>query len=82
MADAFDASKVTKIYLGKDRYCRCGCAGEYVDRGEPMFEKRLQRFVKMWCDYTPDDSLYSADITDTYRNISYGQNRAMTVYFD
>lgn len=78
MADAFDASKVTKIYLGKDRYCRCGCGGAYVDRGEPMFEKRLQRFAKMWCEYTPD----VADVNDTYLNISYGDNRALTVYFD
>lgn len=78
MADAFDASKVTKIYLGKDRYCRCGCGGEYVERGDFIFETRLQRFAKMWCEYTPDVS----DVSDTYLNISYGQNRALTVYFD
>lgn len=79
MADAFDASKVTKIYLGKDNHCRCGCGGEYVERGEPMFEKRLQRFAKLWCDYTPDPEL---DIDGSYYNISYGKNRALTVYFD
>lgn len=79
MADAFDASKVTKIYLGEDWACRCGCKGEYVERGEPMFDKRLQRFVKMWCEYDADPRF---DVTDTYLNISYGKNRAMTVYFD
>lgn len=79
MADAFDASKVTKIYIGKDRYCRCGCGGQYADRGDPIFEKRLKRFAKMWCDYEADPV---ADVGDTFLNISYGDNRALTVYFD
>ena len=74
----FDASKVTKIYLGRDRVCRCGCAGEYVNRGEPMFDKRLKRFAKMLCEYVPEKD----DVFDNYFNISYGQNRALTVYFD
>jgi hypothetical protein len=72
-----DISKVTKIYLGKDRACRCGCAGEYVSRGEPKFEKRLNRFAKMWCEYTPEKD----DVYGNYLNVSYGQNRALTVYF-
>jgi hypothetical protein len=82
MADAFDASRVTKIYLGKDRYCRCGCGGEYIERGDAMFEKRLRRFVAKWAEYTPDVSPEIADVSDDYLNISYGKNRALTVYFD
>jgi hypothetical protein len=78
MADAFDASKVTKIYLGKDRHCRCGCGGEYVDRGEALFEKRLQRFVAAWADYEPQ----KYDVEHGYLNYSYGKNRALTVYFE
>lgn len=72
-----DASKVSQIYLGRDKICRCGCFGEYVQPGEPKFEKRLKRFMKMVCDYVPSKD----DVCDSYVNISYGNDRAMTVYF-
>jgi hypothetical protein len=82
----FDATKVTKIYMGKDNHCRCGCAGEYLVRdtdsflghSPEKFAKRVARFAKMWCEYEPQ----KYDVTDNYLNISYGQNRALTVYFD
>lgn len=82
----FKAEAVTRIYLGRDRICRCGCAGEYVERGEPMFEKRLERFIKMAENYNFEEhvSAYGGflDMGDNYMNISYGKDRAMTVYFD
>lgn len=74
----FDASKVTKVYLGKDRVCRCGCAGEYVYRGEPKFEKRVANFARKLADYT----LTQDDLGDNFMNVSYGNDRALTVYFD
>lgn len=71
--------KITKIYLGRDRVCRCGCAGEYVEPGHPKFAKRAKRFMKMWESYTPTED----DVCEgVYKNISYGQDRALTVYFD
>jgi hypothetical protein len=73
-----DFSKVTKVYMGKDAHCRCGCGGEYVYRGQPFFEKRLARFAKKLSDYTPS----KFDVDSTYANVSYGNNRALTVYFD
>lgn len=82
----FKAEAVTRIYLGRDRICRCGCAGEYVERGEPMFEKRLERFIKMADTYNFEEHVTVGgnflDKCDTYMNISYGKDRAMTVYFD
>ena len=78
-----DFNKVTKIYLGADRACRCGCKGEYVTRGEPKFDLRLKRFMRMWETYTPikgDVGRYYRELL--YLNISYGSNRALTVYFD
>jgi hypothetical protein len=65
--------------MGKDRVCRCGCAGEYVKRGEPNFDKRLKRFEKMLSTYelTKDD-----EIEGEFINVSYGKDRALTVYFD
>jgi hypothetical protein len=73
-----DKNKITKIYMGRDRICRCGCAGEYVERGEPMFDLRLKRFIRMAETYTVGQD----DIGDNYINLSYGQDRALTVYFD
>ena len=71
--------KITKIYLGRDRICRCGCAGEYAYPGDAKFEKRAKRFMKMWDAYTPAKD----DVWDgVYKNISYGQDRALTAYFD
>ena len=79
--------RVTQIYLGRDKICRCGCQGEYVARGEPMFEKRLKRFLKMAETYDFEKNLgpngnpidYCQNV---YLNISYGKDRAITLYFD
>lgn len=71
------AEAVKKIYLGQDRVCRCGCKGSYVERGEPAFEKRLKRFARMWANYQPTGN----DVDNSYLNISYGNDRAMTAYF-
>jgi hypothetical protein len=69
---------ITKIYMGLDRHCRCGCGGEYVEIGKPKFEKRLKRFNSLLA----AAELSSGDNTDSYINVSYGNNRAMTAYFD
>lgn len=79
---SFDPTKVTKIYLGKDRHCRCGCGGEYVERDHPMFAKRLKRFQSMWSKYEPNLDQDVTDVDDSYLNISYATNSALTVYFD
>ena len=78
----FKAEAVTQIYTGKDRACRCGCNGEYVQRGEPKFAMQLEKFSKMWETYTPSTTKNAEDIGPNYMNISYGKNRALTVYFD
>ncbi len=77
MAQRFNAEDVTSIYMGLDKVCRCGCKGDYQEPGDPMFAKRLKRFMKLWEDYTPGDH----DDMLGYKNISYGNNRALTVYF-
>jgi hypothetical protein len=74
----FKAEDVNRIYLGQDRVCRCGCKGSYVERGEPGFERRLKRFARMWASYTPGTD----DTNTSYLNLSYGNDRAMTAYFD
>ena len=74
----FNAEAVTRVYLGQDRACRCGCKGSYAERGTPAFDKRLKRFARMWASYTPSRD----DVDTSFLNLSYGENRALTVYFD
>ena len=78
----FIAEEITKIYVGGDNVCRCGCAGEYVNRGEPKFDKRLKRFERLWKNYAPQ----KYDVDGSYLNITTSQSsktgRAITVYFD
>lgn len=74
----FLGKTITKIYMGKDRACRCGCAGTYTYPNSPLFAKRVARFQYMWDDYVPTVD----DMDDSYVNLSYGKNRALTVYFD
>ena len=73
----FDPSSVKKIYMGVDRGCRCGCGGEYITSGHPMFQKRLKRFEKMICKYKPGPH----DDNPHHKNISYGNNRALTIFY-
>ena len=71
------AERISQIYLGKDRICRCGCAGEYVTPEHPMFHKRLKRFHALVCkegSQTEDGG--------SYINVSYGNDRAMTIYLN
>jgi len=71
--------RITKIYTGKDNACRCGCKGQYVTADDPIFAKRLKRFEKMLATYEPKKD----DICEgVYFNISYGDDRAITAYFD
>ena len=79
------AEEITMVYVGGDRVCRCGCAGTYFEKGEPGFERRVKRFMKLWADYTPDGD----DVGDNYRNITTaeprgrnGTGRAITAYIN
>lgn len=73
----FEPERVKKIYLGQDRGCRCGCGGEYITAEDPMFQKRLKRFAKMICEYKPGPHDDGGDL----KNISYGNNRALTIFY-
>lgn len=74
---SLDPAKISQIYMGKDECCRCGCKGEYVVPGDRMFLKRLVRFEKLVC--TPGSQ---TEDFGNYINVSYGNNRAMTVYLN
>lgn len=68
-----DASKITRIYMGLGSYC-----GDYVERGEPMFDARLKRFLRMATVYCIDQE----DIGENYIKLRHGQDSVLTAYFD
>jgi hypothetical protein len=79
-------ANVSQVYVGKDRHCRCGCGGDYVatsymvnprsEVNDKLVEKRLKRGKRLI------ESGAETDFKSTYVNISTGDNRALTIYFD
>jgi len=80
-------NQISQIYIGKDRVCRCGCAGEYVstsymedprsDVDDKLAGSRLKRAKKLALNTTSE-----VDYQDTYINVSYGKDRVITIYLD
>lgn len=66
-----------KIYSGKDNCCRCGCKGKYYEPKDKMFKSMLDRSVNK---FLSEDS--TVDVYGNYINISYGNDRAYTIYFE
>ena len=79
--------QISQIYIGKDRVCRCGCAGTYVstsymedprnDVDDKLAGSRLKRAKKLSLN---TDSV--VDYSNNHINIGYGDNRAITIYLD
>ena len=82
----FNLSQISQTYVGKDACCRCGCGGEYTSTSyhvEPrspvndqLSESRLNRAKRL----IKKGNRY--EISSNHINISTGQNRALTLYFD
>ena len=68
--------QIYKIYSGRDNVCRCGCAGKYYNLGDKMFNSILKRATKKMSEPSVD-----VDDTGEYINISYGDDRAYTLYY-
>lgn len=71
--------KPSRIYVGRNQGCRCGCGGNYHDAGAPAFKgamTRLERMVGL------GEAKQDSDVDSSYVNFTYGDNRAVTVYFD
>ena len=81
-----EVSNISRVYSGKDRHCRCGCGGDYVDTShmevprsvvnDSKAAKRLRRAQRLY------KSGAETDFGVTYVNVVTGNNRALTVYFD
>lgn len=77
MNEQIDFSKATKVYVGADNACRCGCKGNYSEPGSVAFKRAISKAKKL-----QESGTFESDICDVYANFSYGNNRAVCVYFD
>ena len=79
--------QVSTVYVGLDNHCRCGCGGTYANTsymegaGDEVDDKlalrRLNKAKKLALQ--PDTEV---EYNDTFINVSYGNNRAITIYLD
>lgn len=80
-------NQISQIYVGKDRNCRCGCGGTYTatsfmedprsevnDRKAQSSLTRAKRMVER--------NKAEVEYGDNHINVAYGNNRAITIYFD
>ena len=72
---------IYQIYVGGDRVCRCGCAGNYYTPSDKSWKRNLNRFIKLvktqpWD--VEDEGSYINITTSSKGSIG----KAITVYFD
>jgi hypothetical protein len=82
----FKLSQISQTYLGADACCRCGCRGEYTatsyhnsprsEVNDSLVETRLERAKRL----IRKGNKY--EIGSNNINVSTGNNRALTLYFD
>ena len=51
-------SSIKRIYHGGDHVCRCGCAGNYFERGTPGFTRALNALRKGFMTESKGDVVY------------------------
>ena len=76
--DAFIAKfgPIERIYVGQDHCCRCGCRGRYYEEGQ--ISKHNLSFVLRIMAAGAECEI---DEGRPYVNLSYGDDRAVTIYF-
>lgn len=81
-----ELKNISQVYSGKQNCCRCGCGGNYVSTSfmkEPRSEvndklalQRLKRAKKLV------EAGAEIDFGGNYADITTGENRTLTFYFD
>lgn len=69
--------RITKIYVGQDHCCRCGCRGRYHE-GDEITRRNIAHAVRILA----LGGKCEIDEGCPYVNIPYGDDRAITIYFE
>lgn len=82
--ESLTIGQVSQVYVGKDRHCRCGCGGDYVatsfmveprsEVNDKLAKSRITKAKKLV------EQGAELRVEPTYFNVSYGNNRAITIY--
>ena len=72
-----NAAFVTQVYVGVDRACRCGCKGLYYKPGDASHTRAVNRANRMLREGSAE-----VEAEGCYVNLSFGNNRAICLYFD
>lgn len=80
LVESFLANKtIDKIYSGADNACRCGCRGKYYEADNRMFKSMLKKVMNK-VNEGGVEIHHCEDCGVEWINISYGDNRAYTIY--
>jgi len=77
--ETIDFDKATKIYYGKDNFCRCGCGGNYANKGERTFTRYKNAIENLLTAVGPVGE-WAED--KSWFNISIRDNKAYTIYLN
>jgi hypothetical protein len=80
-------SNISEIYVGLNRNCRCGCGGNYIATSYHKTKSNLSNDIEAQNKLNLAKELAlkkdsEIDYEDTYINIGYGNNQAITIYLD
>lgn len=78
---------ISRLYVGKNHWCRCGCGGNYHEKDTPGFKRAISRLMKPETVplSTADDSIdFRMGTQEAYMNIPLANrtNRCICLYFD
>jgi hypothetical protein len=84
----FEAEQVEKVYTGRDSGCRCGCHGTYTYRVDnPVIPREIACNGRVKSSVTRARKLVASgegkitDSNESYLNVSFGNDRAICIYF-
>lgn len=81
---------VSDVYVGRDSGCRCGCHGTYTktshstdkDDYSDVDDKKVKRILTRAHKLLTTGEGRVTDSCNIYTNISYGNDRAICIYFN
>lgn len=73
--------KITLVYQGKDSGCRCGCNGVYYRPSDDLDDNAFEVALQQALDVAESEGV-GIKITDDWINISYGDDKAFTIYYE
>jgi len=80
-------NNISEIYVGLNKNCRCGCGGTYITTSYHKTKSKLSNDTEAQNKLNLAKELAlkkdsQIDYEDTYINIGYGNNQAITIYLD